>query len=89
MAEMPKRTAMYYASQAMMFVGALAMVCVGGGNPWGFVVAIAIQPFWYYSAITHRQWGLLGASLIYTFAWVLGLYNNFPTYAAFLTAFFK
>ena len=71
-----KRTVMEYASQVALFVGALAMVGVGGGNPWGFVIAFVIQPFWYYTAVFNRQWGLLGASTVSTVAWILGIYNH-------------
>lgn len=72
-----KRTKMEIASQVMILVGAASMVFVGGGNRWGFVMALLIQPFWYYTTWRNRQWGVLSASLIYTVAWALGIYHNF------------
>lgn len=79
----PKRTLMEHLSQMAIFIGAVSMVAVGGGNPWGFVIAFAIQPFWYYTSYRHKQWGLFYASVIYTFAWILGIYRNWSFYMSF------
>lgn len=78
-----KRTKMEILSQVMLLIGALGMVFVGSGNPWGFVIAMVQQPFWYYTSITNRLWGLLAASGVYTVAWVLGIYNNWDKYFAY------
>ncbi len=75
-----KRTPMEQMSQVAIFVAAVSMVVVGGGNPWGFVIALAIQPFWFYTSYNHRQWGLFYASFIYSFAWTLGIYRNWDHY---------
>ncbi len=72
-----RRTKMEVASQVVLFVGAFSVFLIGNGNPWGFVVGMAQQPFWYYTAINNRQWGLLGASVVYTAAWINGIYQNF------------
>ena len=72
-----ERTLMEKASQVAIFVGALSVVALGNGNRWGFVLGLAIQPFWYYTSIRHRQWGMVAASTIYTGGWILGVYKNF------------
>ena len=71
------RVWMEMASQGAIFIGALAVLFLGGGNRWGFVLGLAVQPFWYYTSITHRQWGVVAASVIYTFGWAMGVYRNF------------
>jgi hypothetical protein len=76
--EVPKkRTWMEVASQVGVFVGAFAVVLLGYGSPWGHVLGLAVQPFWFYTSINNRQWGLVAASFIYAGGWVLGVYNNF------------
>lgn len=37
---------------------------------------LAGQPFWFYSAYTAGQWGILILTFFYTYAWILGLKNN-------------
>ncbi len=71
-----KWTKMEVASQVMLFLGAFSVLLLGNNNPWGFVVGIVQQPFWYYTSVYNQQWGLLCASLVYTVAWCVGLYNN-------------
>lgn len=34
------------------------------------------QPFWFYSAYTAEQWGILLLSGFYTYSWLLGIKNN-------------
>ena len=34
------------------------------------------QPFWFYSAYTAEQWGILIITFFYTYSWGLGIYNN-------------
>ena len=41
---------------------------------WGCVVGMISQPFWFYATIKGHQWGILGASLFYTYAWARGIY---------------
>jgi hypothetical protein len=72
-----KRTKMEIVSQVGVLAGSLAVFTLGSGSPWGFVIGMAVQPCWYYTAWFNRQWGLLGASMIYTIGWILGIYNNF------------
>jgi hypothetical protein len=37
---------------------------------------IAGQPFWFYSAYTTEQWGIFVLCVFYTYAWLLGVRNN-------------
>jgi len=37
---------------------------------------IAGQPFWFYSVTASEQWGVLVLCIFYTYAWTLGIYNN-------------
>ena len=64
-------------SQIAIFVGAVAVAGVGNGNPYGFIVGLACQPFWFYTTWRHKQWGIFLASLIYTYGWASGVYHNF------------
>jgi len=34
------------------------------------------QPFWFYSAYVAEQWGIFILCAFYTYAWGLGVYNN-------------
>ena len=40
------------------------------------IFGLISEPFWYYTTITHHQWGLFAASIVYTFAWGRGFFNN-------------
>lgn len=42
---------------------------------WGYVFGLASQPFWAYTLIYHKQWGLFLLSLFFTFQWCKGIYN--------------
>lgn len=37
---------------------------------------IAGQPFWFYSAFTNEQWGIFLLCVFYSYAWGVGVYNN-------------
>jgi hypothetical protein len=64
-------------SQGAIFIGALSVFLLGKGSRWGFVMGLAVQPFWYFTAINHGQWGLVAASIVYTYGWVMGVYRTF------------
>jgi hypothetical protein len=72
-----KRTLMEKASQVGIFAGALALLLTGSGSRWGFVMGLSVQPFWFYTSIKHRQWGIVAASVIYATGWSIGIYRNF------------
>jgi len=64
-------------SQVGVALGAAAIWKLGENNRWGFVIGLAAQPFWFYTAIYNRQWGVLVAAVIYTVAWTRGVIINF------------
>lgn len=39
---------------------------------WACICGLCSQPFWIYASWTAGQWGILGSSLLYTFAWARG-----------------
>ena len=43
---------------------------------WGYVAGLCGQPFWLYTSITAKQWGIVALCLWYTFAWGSGFYNH-------------
>lgn len=68
-------------AQIFIFIfGVSAIILVGKKDPirkWGFVLGLLGQPFWFYTAFTSEQWGVLLMCLFYTYSWGLGVYNNF------------
>jgi len=34
------------------------------------------QPFWFYSAYSAEQWGIMALTFFYTYSWMLGIKNN-------------
>jgi len=40
---------------------------------------VAGQPFWFYSAYSTDQWGVFVLCIFYTYAWCLGVKNNWIT----------
>lgn len=48
-------------------------------EPWkkyACLFGIVGQPFWFYSAYTNEQWGIFILCIFYTYAWALGVKNN-------------
>ncbi len=41
---------------------------------FGCISGLISQPFWFYTAWQHQQWGILAASFLYTFSWGRGFY---------------
>lgn len=46
---------------------------------WGFIASLAGQPFWYYTLITHRQWGAFVLTNVYIIMSIRGLINHWRT----------
>ena len=46
-------------------------------NRWGNVVAIFCQPFWFFTTIYNKQWGMVILTVAYTIIWALGIYKWF------------
>jgi nicotinamide riboside transporter PnuC len=57
--------------------GFSAMFLVARKNKWGFVLGLLAQPFWFFTAYTHDQWGIILNSIVYSAIWVYGIYKWF------------
>lgn len=44
---------------------------------WGYVAGLLSEPFWFYTAIAHNQWGIAVLACWYTYAWGMGFVNHF------------
>ncbi len=58
--------------------GATAVWLVGRREHWrrwGYILGLMSQPFWYWTTIEHRQWGIAVLSLWYTYSWAQGVWN--------------
>ncbi len=67
--------------QAIIFLsGALAIWFSQSANavlvPWACIVGLIGQPFWFLSTRRNRQWGIFLLTVIYTGAWLFGLWNH-------------
>ncbi len=45
-------------------------------NKIACLFGMAAQPFWIYSTYTNELWGMLVLTMFYTFAWGVGIKNN-------------
>lgn len=43
---------------------------------WGYVAGLCSQPFWLYTAIEAKQWGIVILSVFYGYSWGTGFYNH-------------
>lgn len=63
----------------IFFLGATALFLVNDHRSkvrrWGPIIGLLGQPFWYYAAYTHAQWGIFASSFLYTLSWMRGTYN--------------
>ena len=69
---------MSFAQIGIMIFGCSAIWLVGrreDWRKWGYALGLCSQPFWFYTAYTHAQWGILILSLWYTYSWAQGAYN--------------
>jgi len=42
---------------------------------YGYIAGILAQPFWMYTTLSHKQYGISILSLWYSYSWGLGIYN--------------
>ena len=62
----------------IVLFGGSAIWFVGGKEKWkrwGYILGLCTQPFWFWTAIENRQWGVLILSIWYTYSWLQGIYN--------------
>lgn len=43
---------------------------------WACIFGLIAQPFWFYSAYTAQQWGVLFLCFVYALGWSRGFYNH-------------
>jgi len=48
----------------------------GEAGRWGYLLALAGQPFWVWECCRARQWGMLAVSLWFTVSWARGAVNH-------------
>ncbi|MFA5927060.1 MAG: hypothetical protein WCT32_02780 [Patescibacteria group bacterium] len=72
---MPKLTFDNVSQLAIMVMGASSVFLLGQQNKYGPIVGLAAQPFWFYTTIKHKQWGILIACVFYTTAYIAGIQN--------------
>jgi nicotinamide riboside transporter PnuC len=61
----------------ILIFGVSSILLVAKKNKWGFVIGLISQPFFLLTALINQQWGLFGASIAYTFSWLVGIYEWF------------
>ena len=65
------------------FTGVVAILLTQQSNDnfkrYACLFGIAGQPFWFYSAYQSEQWGIFILCFFYTYAWLLGVKNNWLT----------
>lgn len=42
---------------------------------WGYVLGLLGQPFWFYTTLHNKQYGVFVLAIWYTYAWGQGFYN--------------
>lgn len=42
---------------------------------WGYILGVLSAPFWFYTSITHKQWGIVLVCAWYTYSWGQGVWN--------------
>lgn len=65
-------------SQIAIFVlGITSIILIAKKNKWGFVIALATQPFWFITSFLNKQWGIFLVSFVYALSWIFGIYEWF------------
>jgi hypothetical protein len=67
------------AQMAILLFGCTAIWLVGRPKSeprqrWGYILGICAQPFWVYTSIKHRQWGILAVTPLYAYSWAQGVW---------------
>lgn len=43
---------------------------------WACICGLCAQPFWFFTAWTHDQWGILALCFLYGASWMRGVWNQ-------------
>jgi len=62
---------------AIFIMGVFSIFLISNKNKWGFVVGLLSEPFWFYTSIHNKQWGLFAITVVYLFVWSWGIYKWF------------
>lgn len=57
--------------------GIASILLIARKNKWGLVCGLLSEPFWFATAITNRQWGIVLLDIAYTVSWAYGCYKWF------------
>ncbi len=63
---------------ALVLLGALTIYLLSSGGKlirWGFIVGLLSEPFWFYTVIQNRQWGMALLTVWYTIMYIRGIYK--------------
>ena len=58
--------------------GISAIFLLGTKGKWrryGYIAGMLSQPFWFYTMIKTKQWGIFILCIFYFLSWCLGIYN--------------
>ena len=65
--------------QVFIFIfGGSSIWLVSRTDKWkkyGYITGLLSQPFWIYTSIVNKQWGILAMTLFYAYSWSKGIYN--------------
>lgn len=64
----------------IVLFGVPAMWLICGTGRWkglGYLLGLMGQPAWFYTVITHEQWGMLLLVIFYTISWIRGVHNYY------------
>lgn len=64
-------------SQIMLFISGGAiwfMTRKEHWKRWGYIIGICGQPFWLYTSINSKQWGIIILTIFYTYSFAQGIY---------------
>ncbi len=62
----------------LVILGALTIYLITSGGKlirWGCIAGLLSEPFWFYTAIQNRQWGMVLLIIWYTIMFVRGIYK--------------
>lgn len=68
----------YICQIAILIGGTLTMFLLAQKNKWmrwGYIIGLVQESFWFYTTVYHHQWGVFLLCFVYTFCFLLGIYN--------------